>query len=358
MYPVSARFLEAVSKPHRVVTEVEATPPGGATIPVRWKSASLSSDTDARIRTRVSMSALVTAAEWDVLSAPGCRVTIRHGVNFGGPDQELVPLFVGELSESSRVLSPNAGEARLSFQDLGGWVTRAELVAPVSFAAGTSRASVIQQLVEAAIPGVDVVNTSTVGGFIPTPYVAARRRYQAIGDMESDGRLVSYFNGSGEYVIRDAPTLSDAAVFTFRQFVQITRSRPLDRLYNTVVVSPGANDGSQTWPTLTVQITDPSHPRHPSKVGVVPLFIDSSTASTAGEAAAVGRNELEKVIGSTESLALAMVANPALEAGDLVRVVTPHINEEPADILQHFIDGLSLDLVSGGMTLSTRSQEA
>ena len=356
MLPVSARFLDAVTKPHRVVTEILATPPGGSAIPVRRTAGTLSVDVDARIRSRVSLTALVTADEWSVFSVPGCRFSVRHGIQFGGSDQELVSLFVGELSETSRSLSPNAGEAKLTLQDLGGWVTRSELLAPASFPAGMSRALVIELLVQGALPGVQVVNVSSGGGVLPAGYVAARRRFQAVGDMELDGRMVSYFNGSGEYVIRDAPRLVDAAVFTLRQFVQVSRARPLDRLYNTVVVSPGSSDGSQSWPVQTVRVTDPFHPRHPSRVGVVPLFVDSITAASASEALAIGRNELDKVLGSTESLSLGLVANPALEVGDLVRVVTPQVNEERADILQHYVDGLSINLVSGLMGLSTRSQ--
>lgn len=35
---------------------------------------------------------------------------------------------------------------------------------------------------------------------------------------------------------------------------------------------------------------------------------------------------------------------------------TPQVNTDPAQIFQHFIDSFSLDLVTGSMTLATRSQ--
>jgi hypothetical protein len=51
-----------------------------------------------------------------------------------------------------------------------------------------------------------------------------------------------------------------------------------------------------------------------------------------------------------------MISNPALEGNDAIRVVTPAVNTDPANIFQHFVDSFTLDLVSGSMNLSTRAQ--
>jgi len=45
-----------------------------------------------------------------------------------------------------------------------------------------------------------------------------------------------------------------------------------------------------------------------------------------------------------------------LEAGDVIRVITPNLNLEPGRAFQHFIDSLAIDLASGSMSLNTRSQ--
>jgi hypothetical protein len=61
-------------------------------------------------------------------------------------------------------------------------------------------------------------------------------------------------------------------------------------------------------------------------------------------------------LGTVETLAITSIANPALEANDSLRVITPRLNNEPAKIFQHFIDSYSLNLMTGDMNMATRSQ--
>ena len=130
----------------------------------------------------------------------------------------------------------------------------------------------------------------------------------------------------------------------------------MDRLYNTVVVRPSTTDGSQTWTQQVVQITDTTNPRHPDKIGVVPYFWSSPTIQNAGQAITAAYTILFRVLGTTETLDLGLISNPALDGNDVIRVITPQVNQDPADIFQHFVDTFTLDLVTGSMSLGTRSQ--
>jgi hypothetical protein len=97
-------------------------------------------------------------------------------------------------------------------------------------------------------------------------------------------------------------------------------------------------------------------PRHPDLIGTAPFFINSPTITTAAGAIAAGQRKLTQLSGTLETLNIDSIANPALEAGDVIRVFTPNLNLEPGRAFQHFIDSLTLDLASGSMSLNTRSQ--
>lgn len=356
MFPVSERFITALAAPHRVTTVVTATPPGGEALTVQVTRLSVTADAGSRMRRRASLECFATAEDWAVLSTDGCLFRVEHGIDFGGGDVELVPVFTGEASQGVRALAPGGGSVSLPLQDLWAWISRTDFLNPVVITAGTSRVQAIIDLVQDARPGTPIATSVTAsGGTVGADLVLDGSRADAINTLASDGRLSVYFDGAGSFVIRDAPLSTDASVVTLRQLTAVERSRPLDKMYNTVVVNPSATDGSQTWTQQVAQITDPAHPRHPDKVGVVPYRVASPTAQTAGDALTIALNTLDRVVGSTESLSLGLVANPALDAGDVVRVVTPQVDEEPADIIQHVIDSLSMDLVTGGMSLSTRS---
>lgn len=356
MFPVSGRFLDAITKPHRVVTRVTATPPGGEPITVRVKSLTVSADAGAHIRRRASMECLANAEEWETISENGCLFRVEHGINFGGDDVELVPLFTGEASAATRSIAPDSGRASLRLQDLGGWIARTEFLVPKVIPVGTPRRAAIAVLVTEARPGTNIIYRNFSSGPLPTDLVFEGSRWDAIDKLASDQGVSGYFDGAGDFIIRTAPATTDQPVTTLRQFISVARDRPLDKLYNTVVVSPSSLDRSQTWSPQVAQITDPNHPRHPDRIGVVPYRVASPTATTAAVAGRIAATTLDRVIGTTETLALSSIVNPALEPGDVVRVVTPSINEEPADIVQHYIDSFSMDLVGGSMTLSTRSQ--
>ena len=183
-------------------------------------------------------------------------------------------------------------------------------------------------------------------------------RADLIAQLAVDGGLEVFFTPDGNFRIRNEAQPTDAPVWAIKPgeggtLKALARNRPLDKLYNTVIVQPSSLDGAQTWAPQTVAITDPTHPRHPSKIRVRPLRWSAKSAMTAGEALAAAAVMLNRTLGSTETLNLGSISNPALEAGDVLTI--GDITDAGRVNVTHIIDGYTLDLASGDMTVQTRS---
>lgn len=357
MQPVTARFLDALPKSQKRITKVTVTPPGGAPQTLMFKSGSVSMDETSRTRRRGSLVVFGYDADYDTLSTPGALVRVTHGLNYGGGVAELVPVFAGEVDSGSQAFGGGAGEISVPIVDLSVWIQRSTFLAPYAPTPGTTRPQAIAQIVGGARPGTTILNTSTDTGTIIAGSIWTGSRQDAITGLETDGGTESFFLPDGTYLIRDQAPVSAPAVWTARGvLIDGSRTRPSDKLYNTVIVKPSATDGSQTWAQQIVQVTDPNHPRYPGKIGVVPYELASPTALTAAAAYNAGVVRLNRILGLSESLSLSMISNPALEGGDPIRFVIPALGNAPADIFGHILDSFSLDLVTGSMSAATRNQ--
>ncbi|WP_213816220.1 hypothetical protein [Glaciihabitans sp. dw_435] len=334
------------------------TPPGDDSreIPITAGSVSVADGTSPRRTSTLTLTS--TPAQFDSLITPGANVKITHGIDFGGAS-ELVPMFSGGLVDGSQ--SFGDGTVSCTLADDGAWLARTNFLSPYSPPPTMRRVDVIRAIVLDSKPNTLVVDISTDTGKVGN-VVWDTDRVAAIKDLCRDGGTVARFDGDGTFTIRDAPSTTDQSVWTIAAgdggtMKAATRKRTQDRMYNTVVVRPSASDGSQFWTQQIAQVTDPTHPRHPSKVGVIPYTWASPTIATGPEALAAAFRLLDRVLGTTETLSIGAVANPALDGGDVIRAITPKINTQPAVIFQHFIDSLSFDLLTGDMTAATRSQE-
>jgi len=361
MWSVSDRFLEALKGPHHITSVVTATPPGGVAFPVDVEGGSVSVDTSSAIRRKATLTCNGTSAVYKKLSTPGTLIVIQSGVVFGS-SSELVPVFTGEVVGDGK---QDLGDGRITvtLADHAQWLSRTKFLVPYKVASGTSRTQAIADVVTFAKPGTTIVNESSDTGTVQATQAWDDGPLTLIRDLTTDGNTTAYFRADGTFVIRDLPSIATTPVWTasagsYGVLKSVARTRPFDRLYNTVVVRPGASDGSQTWTQQVASIIDTSNPRHPNYIGVVPYFWSSPTIRSAAGAASVAAALLEKVQGTTESLSLESIANPALEGNDVIRVITPQLNIEEAQIFQHFIDGYTLSLETGDMSINTRSQLA
>jgi hypothetical protein len=368
---ISPRFRAALGTTHRRVTEFTCTVPGGEPVAIGqaelrpngtrgpgWTagSVSCSGSTGARYSASFSIVPEPGADTYGMVATPGAIFKVRHGIDFGAGDKELVDCGVYEASDGGVPIS--GGLISLSLVDLWQRIERCRFVTPYAPDSGP-RAARIAEAVLDAIPGVAGVVTAPGGDFVASANVWDRDRTAFITDLARDGSLDAHFDAAGAFLIRDEPVLDDsAAVWTFRtgdasNIESAERKRPFDRLYNTVVVQP--MDDTQTWTQQVVTLLDPDHPRHPSKIGVVPYFYRSPTLLTAEEAWAAGETILQRVLGTTETLTINGLSNPALEYGDNITVLHEQTFTDPGFQAVHFIESWQMDLDSGAMTVASRA---
>lgn len=358
MRTVSQRFLNALVVSHKNATVFTCTPPGGSPVTLRWSSLSVAFNASIGIRRTAdaTLPPVLGTDLYSIVSTPGAIFHIEHGIDYGAGDTELVDVFHGEAADGGVNLV--AGEVRLRLSDLWQRVERCRFTAPYAPAAGT-RSSRISAAITAAVPATTVNIETSEGGSTVGGKTWDRDRTQFVKDLASDGSLDAYFEPDGTFTIRSLPLMdAGAAVYVLRtgeysNIVDADRQRPLDRLYNQVVVIP--SDESQTWARQTATVSDPNHPRHPDKIGVVPFFYSSPTITSTSRAATAANSILQRVLGTTETLQLGTLSNPALEGGDIVTVVHEATDTDPGFSAVHFIDSGTLDCATGEMTLQTRS---
>lgn len=358
MRPVSGRFKTALGVSHRRATEITCTPPGGSPVSLRWNSATVSSSKSSGVRYSASLSLPPMPGQdtYGLVSTPGAIFTIRHGIDYGAGSVELIDC--GEYEAASGGVRIAGGDISLSLADLWQRVDRCKFLAPYSAPSG-SRGLLIANVVAAAVPAATVyVNAN--GGQHEEGTNLWDERTSFIADLSKDGSLDVGFDASGDFRIRNEPILDPAtSVWTFRTGLDAgnietaERQRPFNQLYNTVIMQP--LDSSQAFDEQVVQISDPAHPRHPSKVGVVPFFYKSATANTDAEALQVAVTILQRVAGSTETVNIDGIGNPALEVGDVVTIAHEATDTDPGFAAFHIIDSFQMDLKTGGMSLATRS---
>ena len=359
MKDVSDRFLDSLVRPHDRLTTFTCTPPGGDPVDLSWTSltTTFTSSLGVRRTADATLSPVPGLDLYALCSTPGAIFDIAHGIDYGAGQSELVPTFHGEAASGS--VSLVVGEVRLSLADMWQRVERCRFLAPVAPAAG-SRAARIAAGITGAIPGAQVIISGDAGE-IKAGTTWDRDRAQYLRDLATDGAVDVYPDTDGTWKIRPLPQMtpqSPAWVLRTGEYGNILsadRERPFDRLYNTVVVVP--QDETQTWARVVLKLANPDHPRHESKVGVVPFFWSSPTNATRAQAMKAGRTILQRVTGITDTMSLDALGNPALEGLETVAVAHQATDTSPGVSGSYFVDGGTLDHATGAMTLQVRSDE-
>jgi hypothetical protein len=282
-------------------------------------------------------------------------VLIQHGFVYGGSDREMLPMLTGELTSAGSVLGD--GLIGIALADRWQKLAACPRLYPYTPATTARRVDEIIAAVQGVFPGITVRNSASDTGTVGTAQAWTSRADQ-VASYATDGGMEVYFAPDGALVLRDVPQIADTPAWLIKtgpggSLKGLTRTRPLDKLYNTVVLTPATSDPAQTWTQVIAQITDTNDPRHPNRINVRPYPYASPTALTIEQARSVAARVLNRIIGTTETLDLSALAMPALEGGDVVRLQIP---ADSGDLLvNHFLQQFTIDLASGEMAANTRS---
>lgn len=350
MYPVSDPFLARLAESHRPVTRVELFLTTGQVIDLEHTGGSVSVDRSQAIRRTCTVTCadptLIPRTAADMLATYGSRLRISRGVEYGDGSTELVPLGVFRLDS----VDGDLGEGPVTLQ---GKALEAAIIDDKFYEPYTASGTVvgaIRSLIQRTLPDADVVSTiddivigSRAFDIDADPWAGAQEIAAAAG-------AELYSNADGVFVIGQMPDLLTTppvwAVEATEGGVYISGSRAMtsDNVYNGVLAR-GENTSDNVPPVSALVVdSDPGSPTYwGGPFGRRLKSISSSTLVTTAACGQAAALELAKSKAPNASGDFSSLPNPALEAGDVIRVTHPDGTRE-----LHQAASFSVPLDEGG----------
>ncbi|WP_369274529.1 DUF5047 domain-containing protein [Streptomyces sp. R11] len=350
MYPVTDRFLARLAESHTPVTQVQLFLTTGQVIDLEHTGGSVTVDRSNAIRRTCSVTvadpALIPRTPSDQLATYGARLRIARGVEYGDGSQELVPLGVFRLDSVEGDVSE--GPATLQGKGLEAVVADDKLTEPYS-ATGTV-VGAVTALIQRSIPTADVVSLivdtpigSRVFDIEADPWAGAQEIAAAAG-------AEVYANADGTFIIATLPDLTTAtpvwAIEAAEGGVYISGNRAMssDNVFNGVLAR-GENTSDSVAPVSYLATDDdPNSPTYwDGPYGRRPMFYSSSTLITVNACTQAANLKLAAAKAPNASGDISSLPNPALEPGDVLRVMHEDGTRE-----LHQVASFSVPLEPGG----------
>lgn len=328
MYPVSDRFLARLAESHNPVTRVQLFLTTGDVIDLDHTGGSVTVDRGQAIRRTCTVTcpdpSVIPRTPADELATYGARLRISRGVEYGDGSSELVPLGVFRLDSVEGDVSD--GPVTLQGKDLSAIVADDKFTAPYRVT-GTV-ASAITELIQRSIPGADVISQ------VPSTVIGSRvfdveaDPWAGVQEIAAAAGAECYATPDGEFVIATLPDLLTAdpvwAVEATEGGVYVSGSRGMSSagVYNGVLAR-GENTSDNVAPVKAlVYDTDPTSPTYwGGPYGRRPMFYSSSTLITTAACTAAATLRLAQAKAPNASGDISSLPNPALEPGDVLRVM-------------------------------------
>ena len=357
MWPTSDRFITTIHGTHKVVTKAELWSSGQMQLlnpSLAVVSGSVTVDRTANVRRTASIQIvddanlfpLVGGGGQSGLEPYGNEVALYRGVEYGDGSQELMPLGVFPINATTLSESQSGRAVTLDLTDRSRLVSESKLISTYNINTGTSFLTAAQNLVDFALPydvpvdkDVEAITPTTTGE--PIAYHEQDDPWQAVQQLCAAVGLEVFFGPTGRLRIRDVPNPTvGAPLFTYTDdelSILLGLTRKLTRGPNGVLLTSSAPNVA---PIRSLQVdnvpTSPSYYYGP--YGMVTQFYADPLVTSQSQADAAATGRLRKVLGLYEAVDLAVIPNPAHEAGDIVHVT-------------RLEDGLDADIIIDQITI-------
>ncbi|MFK4868977.1 DUF5047 domain-containing protein [Streptomyces sp. CSMPJR101] len=351
MYPVSDRFLARLAESHTVATQVQLFLTDGRVVDLEHTGGSVSVDRASTVRRTCSVMvadpALIPRTPTDQLATYGARLRVARGIDYGdGSQPELVPLGLFRLDSVDGDV--NDGPATLQGKGLEAVVQDDKFTTPYT-ATGTV-VGAVTALIQRSIPAADVISLvadtpigSRVFDVEADPWAGAQEIAAAAG-------AEVYCNADGVFVIGALPDLVTATpVWAIEAtdggvYISADRGMSSERV-NNGVLARGENTSDNVPPVSYLAVDDdPNSPTYwDGPFGRRPKFISSSAYTTVNLCTQAAIAELAKSKAPNASGDISSLPNPALEPGDVLRVMHEDGSRE-----LHQVASFSVPLDPGG----------
>ncbi|NWF25228.1 DUF5047 domain-containing protein [Streptomyces sp. PKU-EA00015] len=350
MYPFSDRFLPTLAESHAPVTEVTLFRTDGQVEHLEHVGGSVTVDRGSQTRRTCTVTvadlSLIPRTPADKVATYGAQLRLARGVRYSDGAQELVPLGVFRVDEVGGDV--DEGPVTISGKSLEAVIADDKFVAP--HRATGNAVNSITALIQRSIPDAQIVSTvagATIGARTwdveGDPWAAILELGAAIG-------AEVYCDAGGTFVIAELPDLLTAtpvwevAAGEGGVYVSATRSMSVDGVYNGVLARGESTEtGAGPFSDLVVDNDPGSETYWGGPFGRRPMFYSSSTLTTTGQCTAAATLLLRSAKAPNASADISTLPNPALEPGDVIRVVYPDGTRE-----LHQVASFSVPLEVGG----------
>ncbi|MCX5537715.1 DUF5047 domain-containing protein [Streptomyces sp. NBC_00006] len=290
--------------------------------------------------------ALIPRTATDKLATYGSLLRISRGVEYGDGTQELAPLGMfrldsvdGDIADGPVTLQGKAIECFIADDKFFETYT----------ATGTV-VGAITALITRTLPGADVISYITDTPIGSRAFDIEADPWAGAQEIAAAAGAEVYTNADGVFVISQLPDLLTAtpvwAVEATEGGVYVSGNRAMasDNVYNGVLAR-GENTADDAPPVSALIVdNDPGSPtRWGGAFGRRTKFISSSTLTTVNACSQAAALELVKAKAPNASGDFSSLPNPALEPGDVIRVLHPDGVRE-----LHQVASFSVPLDTGG----------
>lgn len=351
----------AVNRSHRIdigVTAYAATLGAVSMLPVVGGQVTIDATSQVRRTATVgiALDTLWPDNPFAILSPIGSEIAIHYGIVIHNGLTEWIPLIRGPITSVSRNLPAGSGSESVSVTvaDRSSKVAEARFDQPTQTIAGATTVAEIIRLITGVL---DVVVVDQTGNTKVAPQIEMQRERWSEGVeklADSIGAEV-WCDPLGNFVVRNEPTVNDPVVWTFRAddssvLISEQDEYTRDQVYNRVVASGQRTDGT---PPVFAVVSD-TNPASPTYIngpfGTKTRFYSSPLLTTVAQCTSAATSLLARVAGRHLNVTVSNVTNPALEAGDVIRIVFDDRDE------RHVIDSVTIPLTPGEpQQIKTRS---
>lgn len=266
-------------------------------------------------------------------------------------DDELMPLGVFPIQRAS--FDGVTLLATVSGADRSQLVIDARLEADYVIAAGTNTATAIQALITAGVGGIEFAFQSTTNLTPAIVLPAGADRWEEAQKMARDIGCELSFDGLGRCVLRSEPGAQTDPVVTLstgegRELTAVSLVLDREPAYNRVIATGENSTNAAVYRGVATE-DDPVSPSFYSATGFgrKPRFYFSPFIASDEQAASAAAAILRSTSGVERGLSFEALPNPALEPGDVVRVICPSLDIDELHIIDAFSIGLTADALMG-----------
>lgn len=330
MYPVTARFLATLAQPHRVVTQVTLFRTDGRIVDLAHSGGSVPVDRGSTIRRTCTVTAadvsLIPTTPADELAVYGARIRLARGIDYQDGTQELVPLGVFRLDDVSG--DPLLGPVTLTGKALECVVQ--DDIFTVPYRATGTVSTAITELIHRSIPDADVIVASLDPAIGSRTWDTGSDPWAAVQEIAAVAGAECYTNADGSFVVAPLPDLLAATpVWTVAAgeggvYVKGVRGMSSSGVNNGILArGENASDGAAPVQWLATDDDTGSPTYWGGPYGRRAKVYSSSTLVTESACRNAAELKLRAAKAPNATGDFSALPNPALEPGDVLRVIHP-----------------------------------